>query len=242
MNYNEFHDYYRMSNEHSYAAMLGYLSLVAHKAYTFRMISEEPFQALLVVDETMMSPIKGQPESSVDRIRYLATQMLNIEFDLWIAVVEDTVPTMKHPVSCFWPVRRSASEEPNYYTVHLPHGLKGKENEVRKISLDSKKHVTVDYNLPVEKAIQKLSRAQYHMCYQGGTAWLSVALGTPTYIVHNVSKLPKTQHHLKQRLYGQELGRITAYDPVHGINTKRQISFENHITVKEAQAIIDGHS
>ena len=144
---------------------------------------------------------------------------------------------LKHTVSHSWPMTR-LSQHKDIVTVNLPpKQLKSGDNKVRyfeykdiKAAINETVPTFVDYNTPIEDVLELLNRSKVHICYQGGTAWISVAMNIPTIIVHTT--VPSNQIHLKPKLFGQDLGNINIIEN-NKINHVRSHPVEHHIHIND---------
>ena len=237
----EISDIFTMMDEHSYAAFVGVLSNIYMKAHASSPFRSTPYKAAIIISESMLAQYKGQPDTTIERLIMIAESMKepDRQIDLGFFVTNyrgmfsDTAKIgLKHTVSQCWPMVYTPHHK-DIITVNLPpKQLNSGDNKVRyfdlnhiKSAFDGTTPILLDYNTPVEYVIESLSRSKVHICYQGGTAWLSVAMNIPTIIVHPTHTHEK--HHVKFKLFGQDLGNINIIDG-EMINHVRTHPYEYH--------------
>jgi len=237
-------DIFVMANEHSYAAFVGVLSNIHMKAHVSSPYRDNPYKALIVVSPSMCEPFKGQPESSIDRLRVISARMQppdgGIEIDFHIddnpMFHPDSPGGLKHTVTHAWPICSTVSGE--IITKNPPpRSLDSGPNKVRYFKLDCP-GVALDYNMPIRKVLDLLGRSKCHVSYQGGTAWLSVCMGIPTIIVH--AYRPLDHLHYKAKLFGQDTNINAVRDGM--VDMLRQHPMETHVTLDQLPAALDDYT
>lgn len=236
-------DIHFLKNEHSYAAFLGILSTICMKAHASSNIRSMPYQAAIIISSLMMTPYKKQPESSFDRLVFLISKLKipagGIDIGIFLSndnmFTPDSKVGLKHPTSYCWPLKSNLKNES--ITANVPgKQLNSGLNIVRfftKEQLEEKINISkyIDYNYKIEYVFRILENSKIHICYQGGTAWLSIAMGIDTIIVHNVPSI-NYEHHLKFKIFGQEMGNINILMD-DKIGLVRVHPLEHHITIDE---------
>lgn len=242
-------DVFTMKNEHSYAAFIGVLSNIYMKAHASSPYREQPYTAALIINRSMLRSYKNESESSLDRIKAILSRMIEPAggIILGIYVVKNEMFSrnskigLKHTVSQCWPLKNNGVAK--IITGNTPpNNLSKGENIVRYFS---KQQITpyvdkfIDYSTSIENVFETLEKSKTHICYQGGTAWLSVAMNIPTIIVHP-KNIPNSPHH-KSRLFGQDLGNINIIE-AGKITHVRQHPHEHHVVLKNIKQQIDNLS
>lgn len=245
-------DVFTMMNEHSYAAFVGVLSNIYMKAHASGQFRTSPYKAALVVSPSMAKPYKNQPESSLERLKFiishLRTPQGGIEIGIFVGNSSAFSGTskigLKHTVSQCWPIKREEQER-ELVTLNLPPPqLASGANKVRyftrkTIDKSLSGHIVkpIDYNTPIHTVFSLLEKSKALVCYQGGTAWLGVCMGIPTIIVHpgNVAN----QLHLKTKLFGQDLGNINVLNQKGMIEHVRSHPREIHVNVKDLKGALN---
>jgi hypothetical protein len=134
---------------------------------------------------------------------------------------------LKHSVSQAWPIVGHKKAE--HVSVNLPpKRLRTGATAVRYFEWAGG-DVHIDYDTPIKKVFEVLSRSRAHVSYQGGSAWLSAAMGIPTLIVHPAKAKPEI--HMKSRLFGQQLGQINILEGGK-IRAVRQHPCERSVTLQ----------
>ena len=214
-------DIFTMLDEHSYAAFIGVLSNIYMKAHASSPFRDVAYNAAIIISKSMHTKYKGQPDISSARLLKIANEMKvpdnGINLGIFMtdgsgAFDKKSKIGLKHTVSQCWPIRTSDTK--TIITANLPpKQLKSGDNKVRYFKFDDIRHAIgkndvalIDYNTPIDSVFSSLNKSKVHICYQGGTAWLSVAMGIPTIIVHPTNI--NNHLHLKTKLFGQDLGNI----------------------------------
>lgn len=248
-NLDNYNDVVVMKNEQSYAAFMGYLSNMMIRAKTAASITGiNEYAAVIMVDEKMTRPYKDQPNTACERIHALF-QRMNTGNGLYVTLTfyqykehQYQGATPKHTVSHLFPMYRFTVDRNMMTLNESPITLRGPDNQIRQFSWGEKfKGVKIDYYTEIHEVLDMLDRSKAHFCYQGGTAWISIAMGIPTYIVHNTHQIPRRNQHEKYRMYGQELGNVTTIDNGKVVNV-RQIDCEHHVTLNQAKSKYYGYS
>ena len=241
-------DLFVMRNEHSYAAFCGYLSSIYVKAFLTQKITKQPYKAILYANDSMFKPFNEfQNESAVDRIKYINSKFVPLEYGINFNIVkynqkeifgevEKKLQGMTHTTSQSWMIKNDENKE--LITCNLP--LEKWKNENRIIKSGryfSKQDIEdyiipdeyIDYNTPIERVFNILEKSKLHISYQGGTAWLSVLMNIPTLIVHNNPDvdLKDVYKHLKLTTFGQDAGPINFFDGKKIKNSLRHPSEKN---------------
>ncbi len=233
-----------MANEHSYAAFVSVLSNIHIKAHVSSPYRDGPYKALIVVSRSMCEPFKNQPESSLTRLREISKRMWLPEGGVEIQFhVDDNKlfhPSarggLKHTVAHAWPICNMLSGE-DITKNPPPESLNSGENKVRYFKLDIPAKV-VDYNTPILDVFDILGRSKCHVCYQGGTAWLSICMDIPTIIVHAFE--PLNHLHYKAKLFGQATNINAVRDGK--VDMLRQHPMETHVMLEQLPKALDGYT
>lgn len=234
-------DIFTMKNEHSYAAFIGVLSNIFMKAHASSLYRKGPYIAAILVNKAMTLPYKNQPETSETRLVSLIPHLVRPKngIRLGVFVYEESdmfshtaKVGLKHVVSQCWPIQTFANRR--NVSVNLPPSqLNSGSNKVRYFDRSQirvpKNAQFVDYS--TKNILSKLSKSKVHICYQGGTAWVSVAMSIPTIIVHPTKDIKG--FHFKPKLFGQDLGNINILDENNLITTVRQHPMEHHVHISE---------
>jgi len=233
-----------MADEHSYAAFVGVLSNIYMKAHASSLYRVEPYRAVIVVSPSMCKPFRGQPDSALTRLQAIADRMPDpvggIEVKFHVAEKTMFHPSakggLKHTVSQAWPIGGVGPGK--YITKNPPPKVLDKGlNKVRYFTLDMPGKV-IDYSTPIDELFARLKHSKCHVCYQGGTAWLSVCMGIPTVIVHPFK--PAEHLHYKTKLFGQDLSiNILEGDQITRV---RQHPMEIHTSIEKLGAVLDDYS
>lgn len=238
-----------LKNEHSYAAFMGTLSNIYMKAHASSVCREEPYSAAIIIDSKMMRPFKNQPESSFERLKFIISKLKTprggISLGLFLSdddiFSKDSTVGLKHTVSHCWPMNVYSTKQ--IITANLPPPqLKGGKNSVRYFSANDLKSILtrevkfVDYYNTIKQVFSHFEKSKVHICYQGGTAWLSVSAGIPTIIVHAVP--PKNDLHFKSKLFGQDLGNINILDSDNRIRHVRTHPLEYHVHINKLRELL----
>ena len=245
-------DVFTMMNEHSYAAFVGILSNIFMKAHASSSFRDGPYQAVLVVSGSMMQPYLNQPESSFERLTTIVERMKqpNNGIELGIFLSDDGMFSknakigLKHNVSQCWPIVNSETVNKDIITINVPHAkLNTRENKLRyfqfeqiKGAIDNTPYIPLNYDTTIEQIFSSLEKSKCHICYQGGTAWLSISMGIPTIIVHPQSTVDEL--HLKFKMFGQDLGNINILNNQGTIDHVRKHPAEHHINIKDLKNTI----
>ncbi len=242
-------DVFIMMNEHSYAAFMGVLSNIYMKAHAISSLRTSEYSAALIINESMTKPYKTQPESSLTRLKSIIARLSEpaggINLSVYVGDSDAFAPQskvgLKHSVSQCWPLRKSNT--PQIITGNAsPDILNKGENIVRYAPANIIAPFVdqlMDYGTPISEVFGALEKSKAHICYQGGTAWLSIAMNIPTFIVHptNITN----QHHLKTKVYGQDLGNINIIQGEKIMHVRKH-PHEHHVHIshlkKELQRII----
>jgi hypothetical protein len=237
-------DIFTMADEYSYAAFVGVLSNIYMKAHASNLYRDKPYRAAIVVSPSMCKPFRGQPESSLVRLQAIDDRMPDpaggIEVEFHVAEKTMFPPSakggLKHTVSQAWPIEGAGAGK--YITRNPPPEVLNKGlNRVRYFTLDVPGKV-IDYNTPIEDLFNCLKHSKCHVCYQGGTAWLSVCMGIPTIIVHAFK--PDNHLHYKTKLFGQDVNiNILQGDKI--IRVRRH-PMEIHTSLEKLDAVLDDYS
>lgn len=234
-------DIFTMHNEHSYAAFVGVLSNIYMKAHASAPFREGPYDAKIFCSDAMNTPYRGQPDSSVERLKAVARLMaepyggISLQFHIGNSCNIVGKIGLKHSISQAWPMRGHAKSR--HISVNLPPKRISKgPNSVRYFEWDGG-DVYIDYDTPVKKVMDVLSHSKVHVCYQGGTAWLSVSMGIPTIIVHNADFKMRAPHNLKKRLFGQSLGQFNMLEG-DKIVAVRSHPCERHIMAHQIDSVL----
>ncbi len=245
---------FTFKSEYSYAAFTGVLSNIFMKAHASSVYISESYKAALVIDPTMLDYYKNQTNSSFERLKFLISKMKNPYGgnNLGIFLVDEDIFDksakigLKHSVSQCWPMYNSKVEK-DLITVNLPPSqLKSGENKVRYFSYNDiwgslKGNIQiVDYDTPIKVLFDILERSKLHICYQGGTAWLSICMGIKTVIVHPKDYVNKV--HLKHKLFGQDMGNINIINNADNIVHPRMHPCEIHTDIKGLKKIVNDNS
>lgn len=217
-------DHFVMRNEQSYAAFCGTLSYVYTKAF----LLQKNVKLYVHADSRMFSPVSSQPESAVDRIIFLNNKMIRkgfevdleiVEYDSMITMAEDQKSVgMIHPTGQCWSMKKDGGE--HNITCNLP----PQRRKFQRLAVvdggrlfskeEIEKHVMpdayLDYSTPIKKVYEHLNKSKLHISYQGGSAWISILMGIPTIIVHNLDPSKETKHY-KIKIYGQDPGQVNYY-------------------------------
>lgn len=234
-------DVFTMKSEHSYAAFVGVLSNIYMKAHASSPFRSKPYPSALVISSSMMTPYKNQPESSFDRLKFIISKLRipagGIELGIYVANGKFAATSkvgLKHTISQCWPIQNSTGGR-LFTTVNLPpKQLQSGSNKIRyftkkDIGLSGQSVKFVDYDTTIKELYSFLENSRFFVGYQGGSAWLSVCMGIPTYIVH--SQHITNNLHLKFKLFGQDLGNINILDKSNNIIHVRQHPAEHHINI-----------
>jgi len=236
-------DHFVMRNEQSYAAFCGYLSFVHMKAF----IIQKDIKSVLYADDRMFRPAYNEPESAVERIKFIKDRMVTNGFNVDLEIIKyDSMKTfapdtkkvgMVHPTSQCWSMKKTGPKEivtcnlppttPNFMRKSIVEG--GRQFSKGQIEEHIKPDAYIDYHTPIQKVYDSLNKSKLHISYQGGTSWISILMGVPTIIVHNV-KTPESKKHLQTKIYGQE-GAINYYNN-NQVYTDLRHPIERHITIE----------
>ena len=248
-------DIFTMMNEYSYAAFYGVLSNIFMKAHVSSQFRKGAYDAAIIVNDAMTQPYNNQPESSVKRIVSIINRMpqpnKKINIGIFLATdmclfKEHTKIGLKHTVSQCWNITNS-NKHKNIITLNTPpKQLDSSHNKVRyfvyndiKDSLNNMVSVSIDYNMPIDETFNLLEKSKVHICYQGGTAWLSIAMNIPTIIIHPLNNPTEHELHLKFKLFGQELGNINILDKNRKITHVRNHPCEHHIYISDLENVLE---
>ena len=222
-------DIWTLKDEHSYATFVGVLSNIYMKAHA----CGGRYQATIVISPSMTVSYRDQPESSEHRLRTIAARMPQPRGGLDLSIKVSTSPVidgkvgLKHPNQSCWPI--SADRQPRLLTLNMPPAGIHKARRFDDLGIHA--DIEMDYWTPVDDVLNALESSRVHVSYQGGTAWLSVAMGVPTLIVHPGNVDDGIEH--KARLFGQALGQINILQDGK-IRVVRRHPCEQHVS---AQAI-----
>lgn len=242
-------DTFFLKNEHSYAAFIGTLSNIYMKAHASSTCRTVPYSAALIIDSRMTHPYKGQPESSLDRLKFLISKMRNPRGGISVGIFlsdedmfsEDTKVGLKHSVSQCWPINVHSTKQIVTANVPPPQLKEGK-NAVRYFTSKDLRSILardvkfINYYTTIGQVFAHLEKSKVHICYQGGTAWLSVSAGIPTIIVHPVPF--KNELHLKPKLFGQDLGNVNILNSKNQITHVRKHPLEHHIHIGKLKELL----
>ena len=237
-------DTFVMADEHSYAAFVGVLSNIYMKAHASSPYRDEPYRALIVVSWSMNRSFRDQPECSLTRLMAINDRMkppdggIDLQFyvDDCDLIHPDAAGGLKHVVAHCWPIIGKGVGK--YVTKNpSPKALNKGPNKVRYIEFDIPGRV-IDYNTPITDVFATLENSKVHVCYQGGTAWLSVAMGIPTIIVH--AHKPLDHLHYKAKLFGQDTNINVTRDGK--IALVRRHPLEKHVTLDQLPAALAAYS
>lgn len=243
-------DVFTMKNEHSYAAFIGVLSNIYMKAHASSSFRTLPYSAALVINETMIQPYNNQPESSFDRLKAIISRMIKPKngINLSIFLSRDDMFSdkskigLKHTISHCWSLSNNFNNK-NIITINLPpEQLKEGKNSVRYFKFEDFGYINnqekqfVDYDTPIEQVFNFFDHSIVHLCYQGGTAWISIAMGIPTIVIHPAKII--NELHQKFKLYGQDLGNINILNNQQKIDHVRIHPSEYHIQIKDLNKIL----
>ena len=239
-------DVFTMKNEISYAAFIGILSNIYMKAHASSIIRDnKPYIAALVISEKMMEPYNDQPESSFNRLKAIIERMEQPCNKIIIGIflsndglfTKESKLGLKHTVSHIWPLMNNHTYTKPIITINTPPDrLKKAENRIRyfnlgviKKQLNNHPFQCIDYNTPINDVFTALDRSKLHICYQGGTAWLSLCMNIPTLIVHSLNNIQSfSMRQLKFRLFGQDLGNVNILNSNKLIEIVSQHPCEHH--------------
>lgn len=238
----EISDIFTMMNEHSYAAFIGVLSNIYMKAHASSIFRSTPYKAAIVISESMLTQYKGQPDATIERLIKIEKRMKppdkNIELGFFVTDNRGLFSNLakiglKHTVSQCWPIIYTPCDK-DIITINLPpQQINSGDNKVRYFNYSDIEHsvgdkttLFLDYNTPIDSVFNSLRHSKVHISYQGGTAWISVAMGIPTIIVHPRDIVNKP--HLKFKLFGQDLGNINILDAHNMIVHARSHPAEHH--------------
>jgi len=235
-----------MKNEHSYAAFTGVLSNIYMKAHASSIFRNKPYVAALVINGLMMEPYKNQAESSFKRLMSIASKMKEPKGGIILGIFlsnndmfsESSKIGLKHTVSQCWSVE-NISKEKDIITINLPPTqLRYGNNLVRYFEFnDIRKNLVdaeiqfVDYDTPIKELFRHFENSKVHICYQGGTSWLSVSMGISTIIIHPINAVDEL--HLKFKLFGQDLGNINIINDHGKIEHVRRHPCEYHVHIDD---------
>ena len=249
-------DIFTMMNEYSYAAFVGVLSNIFMKAHASSMVVKTPYCAAIIVSKSMLDPYKGQPDTILNRLMKITQQMKEparkVKIGFFVtddrSIFGDKAKIgLKHPTSQCWPMHNE-SRCKDTITVNLPPPqLNRSLNKVRYFTINdidaaivNQQPVFMDYDTPIENLFESLSRSKAHICYQGGTAWLSVCLGIPTIIVHSTPRLSEMDDvSLKYKLFGQDVGNVNILNE-NKIDHVRVHPLEHHTHINDLKNTLRG--
>lgn len=242
-------DVFTMMNEHSYAAFIGVLSNICMKAHASSNFRDSSYVAAIVISSSMMHPYNNQPDTSFERLKTIFEKMKRPSKDITLGIFlsdDGTFSTeakigLKHCVSQSWPMINNKQANKDIITINIPQSkLNVGKNKVRYFQFDQIKDAIkdesysfVDYNTPIEQLFSFFEKSKCHICYQGGTAWLSVSLGIPTIIIHPIQLIDEL--HLKFKLFGQDLGNINILNNVGQIEHLRNHPCEHHVYINDLE-------
>ena len=243
-------DVFTMRNEISYAAYISVLSNIYMKAHASSPYRTEPYKAALIINSDMIEPYQNQANTPAERIIAIDERMISPEggVSLSILVTDDNVfakeskKGLKHTVSHSWPMTMPNVAK-DVITLHLPPEKLGRDRNIRYFHYDKIKPALIghqviqqDFKQDITDVFKIFERSKVHVCYQGGTAWLSISLGIPTIIVHTQPN--ESNPHLKYRLFGQTVGTINIFEDGK-IKAVKIHPFEHHIHIKKLKAKLD---
>jgi len=245
-------DVFTMKNEHSYAAFIGVLSNIYMKAHASSVFRTQPYVAALVINSQMLEPYKNQPESSLVRLKAIVSRMKKIDDGIKLGIFlndegmfsDNAKIGLKHVVSQCWPINNTFNTK-DFITINLPPSqLRNNENVVRYFeysdiqkSIEDYEIQLVNYNTPISQIFDYFEKSKIHICYQGGTAWLSVAMNIPTIIVHPIRTA--SEFHLKFKLFGQDLGNINILNDYDQIDHVRIHPSEHHTYIEDLEETLE---
>jgi hypothetical protein len=234
-----------MAEEHSYASFVSVLSNAHMRAYASKPYRDGPYKANVVISPSMLKPIKGQPDSALDRLQAINDRMFMPECDVDVAFTvakktmfhPDAICGLKHPTAQCWPIRKDGTAD--YITKNpSPQELARGMNKVRFFSLDKVPGKAVDYNTPIDELFAILDYSKCHVSYQGGTVWLSIAMGIPTIVVH--AFIPEGHQPYKTKVFGQDININVLQDGL--IMQVRQHPMEVHTTIGKLDATLSDYT